>query len=66
MKNRAASFIAAWLMLTATPARAEPPACWKVHALVAYAGSEREAEKLARRHGFSKEQIAEARKRCLR
>lgn len=58
-------FAALVLLATGIKARAEEQIpCWKAKAAIAYAGSEAEAEKLARRHGYSKAQIAEARKRC--
>jgi hypothetical protein len=39
--------------------------CWKVTAVLAWAlGDEVKAEKLARKHGYSKAQIDEAKKRC--
>lgn len=39
--------------------------CWKAQALLmAVAGNEARAEKIARKHGYSKAQIAEVRQRC--
>lgn len=39
--------------------------CWKAQALLlAVAGDEAKAESLARKHGYSKAQIAEVRQRC--
>jgi hypothetical protein len=39
--------------------------CWKAQALLAWsAGDDAKAEKIARKHGYSKAQIAEVRARC--
>lgn len=43
---------------------ADPIPCWKARALIAYAGSASEAERLAIAHGYSKAQVAEVRRRC--
>lgn len=42
----------------------DPIPCWKAKALIAYAGSTSEAERLAQQHGYTKAQIAEVRRRC--
>lgn len=42
----------------------DPIPCWKARALIAYAGSSAEAEKIAQQHGYTRSQIAEVRKRC--
>jgi hypothetical protein len=53
------------LLVTQRPALAlEPIQCWQARALLAYAGSEAEAEKLARKRGYTQSQIAEVRRRC--
>lgn len=55
----------ALIMLMTRRARAlEPIPCWQAKALLAYAGSEAEAEKLARKRGYTQSQIAEVRRRC--
>lgn len=61
-----AALIAAIIVLmTPLPAQsAEPIPCWQAKALLAYAGSEAEAEKIARRKGYTQAQIAEVRRRC--
>lgn len=57
--------IAALILLMTRPARAaDLIPCWKARAILAFAGSLAEAEKLAERHGYTKSQIAEVRKRC--
>jgi hypothetical protein len=38
--------------------------CWKAKAFITYAGSVSEAEKLAEKHGYTRTQIAEVRRRC--
>jgi hypothetical protein len=39
--------------------------CWQVNAVLAWAlGNEAKAEKLARKHGYSRVQIEEAKHRC--
>lgn len=39
--------------------------CWKVEAVMAWAfGNEAKAEKLARKYGYTKAQVDEAKKRC--
>ena len=38
--------------------------CWKVKALITYAGTPAEAEKIAQQHGYTRPQIAEVRRRC--
>jgi hypothetical protein len=38
--------------------------CWKAKALLAYAGTQAEAEKIAQQHGYTRSQIAEVRHRC--
>lgn len=55
----------ALIFLMTRPARAlDPIPCWKAKALLAYAGDPVEAEKIAQRHGYTKSQIAEVRRRC--
>jgi hypothetical protein len=52
-----------WLASRAHAAEQIP--CWKVQAALAWSlGNEAKAEKLARRHGYTKAQIAEAKERC--
>jgi hypothetical protein len=44
---------------------AEPVACWKAKALLAYyGGDQKAAEATAKARGYTAGQIAEARKRC--
>ena len=44
---------------------AEQIPCWKAQALLVWAGgNEAKAEKIARKHGYTKAQIAEVRERC--
>jgi hypothetical protein len=43
----------------------QPPACWKVKAFVAWAGSVAEAERLAPKYGYTAAEILEAKRRCL-
>lgn len=38
--------------------------CWKARALLTYAGTTAEAEKIAQQHGYTKASIAEVRRRC--
>lgn len=54
------------LWLTGTPAKAaEQIPCWKAQALMTWVlGNEARAEKIARKHGYTKAQIAEVRQRC--
>lgn len=60
-----ALLVAVWIILMTPKARAlDPIPCWKAKALLAYAGSPGEAEKIAQNHGYTKGQIAEVRKRC--
>jgi hypothetical protein len=57
--------VGALILLMTRPAwPADQIPCWKARALLAYAGSSDEAEKLAQRHGYTKSQIAEVRRRC--
>lgn len=57
--------IAVLIILMTQPARSfEPIPCWKAKALLAYAGSSTEAEKIAAQHGYTRAQIAEVRRRC--
>lgn len=42
----------------------DPIPCWQAKALLAYAGSAAEAERLALKHGYTRSQIAEVRRRC--
>lgn len=57
-------FVALILLMTRPAWPAEPIPCWQAKALLAFAGSEVEAEKLARKRGYSQSQIAEVRRRC--
>jgi hypothetical protein len=62
-----AILIAAALILCAAGAvgAAEPVACWKAKALLAYyGGDQKAAEATAKARGYTAGQIAEARKRC--
>ena len=60
-----ATLVAALILLMTRPAWPdEPIPCWKARALLAYAGSSAEAEKIAAQHGYSRSQIAEVRRRC--
>lgn len=52
------------LLLLSSPAFADTIPCWKVKAAVAMMG-EAAAEKEALARGYTKEQIAEARRKCL-
>jgi hypothetical protein len=53
------------LLVTQRPALAlDQIPCWKAKALLAYAGTPAEAEKIAQQHGYTKPQIAEVRRRC--
>lgn len=55
----------ALILLMTRPARAaDLIPCWKARAILAFAGSSAEAERLAERHGYTKSQIAEVRRRC--
>ena len=57
--------IAVLIILMTQPARSfEPIPCWKAKALLTYAGSPAEAEKIAAEHGYTRSQIAEVRRRC--
>lgn len=59
------ALVAALIILMTRPARAEDQIpCWKAKAVLAYAGSPAEAEKIAILHGYTKSQIAEIRRRC--
>jgi hypothetical protein len=53
------------ILLTTRPAwSADQIPCWKAKAFITYAGSVSEAEKLAEKHGYTRTQIAEVRRRC--
>ncbi|UQD69196.1 hypothetical protein JEY40_24585 [Bradyrhizobium japonicum] len=52
------------LLMTRPAWSAEQIPCWKAKAFIAYAGSTAEAEKLAEKHGYTRAQIAEVRRRC--
>ncbi|PDT71750.1 hypothetical protein CO683_00905 [Bradyrhizobium ottawaense] len=55
----------ALILLMTRPARAlDQIPCWKAKALLAYAGSPAEAEKIALQQGYTKSEIAEVRRRC--
>lgn len=56
--------VALIILMTRPAWPAEPIPCWQAKALLVYAGSEAEAEKLARRRGYTQSQIAEVRRRC--
>jgi hypothetical protein len=57
--------IAVMILLTTRPAwSADQIPCWKAKAFITYAGSVSEAEKLAEKHGYTRTQIAEVRRRC--
>jgi hypothetical protein len=76
MKRRALAFLilmivgifvlsVALILLMTRPAwPSDQIPCWKAKALLAYAGTQAEAEKIAQQHGYSKLQIAEVRRRC--
>ncbi len=54
-----------WLGLCLGAAAAEQIPCWKAQALLVWAGgNEAKAEKIARKHGYTRAQIAEVRGRC--
>jgi hypothetical protein len=57
-------FVALILLMTRPAWPADQIPCWKARALLAYAGSEVEAEKIAAQHGYTRSQIAEVRRRC--
>jgi hypothetical protein len=57
-------FVALILLMTRPAWSAEQIPCWKARALLTYAGNSDEAEKMARRHGYTKSEIAEVRRRC--
>jgi hypothetical protein len=62
-----AILIAVGIVLAAvgTVGAAEPVACWKAKALLAYyGGDQKAAEATAKARGYTVAQIAEARKRC--
>lgn len=60
-----AFLITTLIILMTQPARAgDQIPCWQARALLAYAGSDAEAEKLARKRGYTANQIAEVRRRC--
>jgi triacylglycerol esterase/lipase EstA (alpha/beta hydrolase family) len=61
-----ASMIVIAAMLAATPAIAKPIPCWMVKAAIVMTGSEDGAEREALAHGYTREQIAEARRKCLK
>jgi len=46
--------------------KGEPIACWQVKAAIVLKGSEEAAERFALAHGYTAEQIATARRRCLK
>jgi len=46
--------------------KGEPIACWQVKAAVVLTGSEDAAVQYALAHGYTVEQIATARRRCLK
>lgn len=52
------------LMAVCSKARASEIPCWKVQAVRSWTGSDSAAEALARKHGYSKAQIEEAKRRC--
>jgi len=52
-------------VMAATPALAKQIPCWKVEAAVAVLG-EAAAEREAIARGYTREQIAEARRKCLK
>jgi hypothetical protein len=52
------------LLMTRPAWPADQIPCWKARAILVYAGSAVEAEKIAQQHGYSKLQIAEVRRRC--
>lgn len=57
--------IAVLILMMTVPARAfDLIPCWKARALLTYAGSSVEAEKIAAQHGYTRSQIAEVRRRC--
>ncbi|MGW1422685.1 hypothetical protein ACWAT4_21525 [Bradyrhizobium manausense] len=57
--------VAALILLMTRPAwPADQIPCWKARAILEYAGSIAEAEKIAQQHGYTKAQIAEVRRRC--
>jgi hypothetical protein len=60
-----AALAAALLCAPLTAHAAEQIPCWKVHAVLTWAlGDEVKAERLAEKHGYTKPQIREAKKRC--
>jgi hypothetical protein len=57
--------IVAMLMAGMVPAIAKPIPCWLVKAAITLTGSEEAAEKVAIEKGYTKDQVAMARRKCL-
>lgn len=56
----------AFLCIPSIAYASEPIPCWKAKAVRAWAGSDSAAEALARKHGYTRWQIADAKRRCAR